>query len=244
VHQARPLPEAIAGIEVPQDDVSAATWARTHRSLPAYLRAHSVRSYCWGVTLGVGEALPFDRQVLWTASLLHDLGLARIPRNDDCFEVAGGAVARRFLERQGLAPATAAVVERAIVLHMQPGVTLDDGVEAVLLDRATAMDVRGVGFELVAAVRAGVVTRFPRGAFDRLFLAAIAREVAVRPGCQSARLLHATGLAEWMGRSPWATVSPGQGTGTSSFRLPPKRLPTATSARMKPIAKQKTTSTP
>ena len=32
----------------------------------------------------------------------------------------------------------------AIILHMQPGVTLDDGVEAVLLDAGTAIDVRGV----------------------------------------------------------------------------------------------------
>jgi len=205
VDRTRPLPDAIAGIDVPQDDVSRAAWAWARRSLPAYLVAHSVRSYCWGATLGVGEALPFDRQVLWTASLLHDLGLARIPRNDDCFEVAGGAVARRFLEGQGLAPAKAADVERAIVLHMQAGVTVADGVEAVLLDRATALDVRGIGFELVAAVRAGVVAQFPRGAFDRLFLAAVRREVVVRPGCQSDRLLHATRLAEWMESSPWAT---------------------------------------
>jgi hypothetical protein len=46
---------------------------------------------------------------------------------------------------------------------------------------------------------------FPRRAFDRWFLAAIAREAAVRPNCQSARLLHRTGLADWMARSPWVT---------------------------------------
>ena len=48
------------------------------------------------------------------------------------------------------------------------------------------------------------MSTFPRRAFDRHFLAAIGREVAVRPGCQSARLLHATGLARWMAGSPWA----------------------------------------
>ncbi len=200
-----PLPAAIGGIAVPQDGVAAATWAWAHRSLPDYLLTHSVRAYCWGAAIGAGEGLAYDPQVLWAASLMHDVGLTRIPRNSRCFEVEGGEIARRFLERHGLPAATADVVATAIVLHMAPAVTLDDGVEAILLDRATGLDVRGVGFDLVGRVRSDVVRAFPRRAFDRHFLAAIGREVAVRPGCQSARLLNETGLADWMARSPWAT---------------------------------------
>jgi hypothetical protein len=198
------LPEAIAGIAVPQDDVSAATWAQAHRSLPDYLLTHSVRAYCWGAEIGAREGLRYDPRILWTASLMHDVGLTRIPRNTRCFEVEGGQRARRFLESLGVSPETADVVATAIVLHMAPDVTLDDGVEAVLLDRATGLDVRGVGFDLVEAVRPDVMRAFPRRAFDRHFLSAIAREVAARPGCQSARLLHETGLARWMAVSPWA----------------------------------------
>jgi len=202
-----PVPRQIAGIAVPGDEVSAATWRYAQRTLPRYLLLHSVRSYCWGATIGVGEGWAFDRQVLWTASLLHDQGLTTLPRNVDCFEVAGGARARRWLERAGMAPAAAGTVERAIVLHMQATVTLDDGVEALLLDRATSIDVRGAGFELIDAVRPGVVRDYPRGDFDRHFLAAIQREAAQRPDCQSARLLNETGLADWMARSPWRTTS-------------------------------------
>jgi hypothetical protein len=87
---------------------------------------------------------------------------------------------------------------------MQPGVTLADGVEAVLLDRATGLDVRGEGYALVDAIRPDVMAELPRGGFDRRFLAAIGREAVMRPDCQSARLLHRTGLADWMARSPWA----------------------------------------
>jgi hypothetical protein len=199
----RPLPTEIAGIAVPSDDVSAATWRRVQRSLPTYLLSHSVRSYCWGVTIGVGEGWAIDRQVLWAASLLHDHGLTTVPTNDDCFEIAGGARARRWLEQGGMDPEPAERVERAIVLHMRPSVTLDDGVESVLLDRATGLDVRGVGFDLVDGVRADVVRDYPRGDFDRYFLAAIRREVAARRGCQSSSLLHNTGLADWMATSPW-----------------------------------------
>ena len=89
--------------------------------------------------------------------------------------------------------------------------TLDDGVEAVLLDRATALDVRGEGYELVDGVRSQVMAQYPRRAFDRHFVAAIRREVAVRSTCQSARLLNRTGLVDWMARSPWMTSDAGGG---------------------------------
>lgn len=202
------LPARIAGIPVPTDDVSAATWDWAHRTLPDYLLTHSVRAYCWGAAIGAGEGWTFDRRVLWTASLMHDVGLTSVPRNTMCFEVEGGELARRFLERQGMSPDLADRVEVAIILHMRASVTLEDGVEAVLLDRSTSLDVRGADYELVDAIRPAVMRDFPRGAFDRHFLAAITREVAIRPTCQSARLLHQAGLAEWMAKSPWAVRTP------------------------------------
>jgi HD domain-containing protein len=205
-----PLPRSIGGMDVPRDTVSEAAWRRAQRGLPRYLLAHSVRAFCWGAAIARSEGWSFDRRVLWSASLLHDLGLTSLPRNDDCFEVSGGAYARRFLVRAGLPPDEAERVDRAIVLHMAPGVTLADGVESVLLDRATGLDVRGTEYELVDDVRDAVMREFPRGSFDRHFLAAIRREASARPTCQSARLLHATGLAEWMARSPWATSQAGR----------------------------------
>lgn len=78
--------------------------------------------------------------------------------------------------------------------------------KSVLLDRATGLDVRGDGYALVDTVRPGVMAELPRRAFDRRFLAAITREVATRPGCQSDRLLNEKGLAGWMERSPWRSA--------------------------------------
>jgi hypothetical protein len=197
-----PLPRAIGGIAVPSDGVSEATWRWAQRALPRYLLAHSVRSYCWGTALAEREGWSFDRRILWTAALMHDVGLTRIPRNTACFEVEGADIARRFLMGAGMDPGAADRAAKAIVLHMRPSVTLDDGVESVLLDRATSVDVRADGVELVEPVRPAVMHAYPRDDFDRNFLRAIEREVAVRPGCQSTRLLHETDLASWMARSP------------------------------------------
>jgi HD domain len=202
------FPNSIAGLPVPQDDVSAAAWGWANAGLPRYLLTHSVRSYCWGAAIGAWEGLTVDGQILWTAALFHDVGLTRSSRNTACFEIEGAEIARRFLERNGMDATSVDRVARAIVDHMRPGVTLADGVESALLDRATGLDVRGVDIELVERVRGTVVRKYPRGKFDRHFLRAIEREAALRPTCQAARLLHETDLAGWMTRSPWATEGP------------------------------------
>jgi len=200
-------PKRIAGIGIPQDDVSQATWRWARSSLPKYLFAHSVRSFCWGAAIADREGWTFDRNVLWTAALFHDIGLARLRTNTMCFEVEGAEVARRFLERHGMSPSDADRAAIAIILHMQPNVTLSDGVESVLLDRATGVDVRGVELGSIDRVRTSVVRDYPRGSFDRLFMRAISREAAARPMCQSAAFVRRAHGSGWPERTPWAEAS-------------------------------------
>jgi hypothetical protein len=198
-----PLPRRIGTIAVPRDAVSAATWAWANRRLPRYLLAHSVRAYAWAAALGAQERVAYEPAVLWPAALMHDVGLTQIPRNTRCFEFQGAAIARRFLIAQGMTSADADRVGRAIELHMASAVTLADGAESVLLDRATAIDVRGTELDRTEGIRAGVVREFPRGPFDALFFAAMRRETDTRPGCQSERLVKDVDLAAWMAPSRW-----------------------------------------
>lgn len=198
------IPRVIGDIAVPDDPVSAAAWRWARSALPAYLLAHSVRSYCWGAEIARRERWPFDRDVLWTAALFHDVGLARSSTNTMCFEVEGAAIARRFLERNGLAPSDADRAAVAIRLHMQPNVTLADGVESVLLDRATGVDVRGAEIGSVERVRHEVLRAYPRGSFDRLFMRAMSREAAQRPTCRSAAFVRRAHDTGWPDTTPWA----------------------------------------
>jgi hypothetical protein len=201
------LPKHIGAIAVPRDDVSAATWRWANVTLPRYLLDHSIRSYCWGATIADTQGWSFDRRILWTASLFHDLGLARLASNTMCFEVEGAEIARRFLERHGMPAPDADRAAIAIILHMQPNVTMADGVESVLLDQATAIDVRGVGLDAIEPVRDGVQPAYPRGSFDRRFFGAVSREAARRPDCQSALFVERAIATDWPIRTPWDAVS-------------------------------------
>jgi hypothetical protein len=201
------LPRQIGPIAVPQDDVSRATWRWAHATLPRYLLDHSIRAYCWGAAVGDDHAWSYDRRILWTAALFHDVGLARLASNTMCFEVEGAEMARRFLERQGMPAADADRAAIAIILHMQPNVTLADGVESVLLDQATAIDVRGVDLRTIERVRDAVLPSHPRGAFDRRFLRAVSREAARRRDCQSARFVQGAIASDWPARTPWDDVA-------------------------------------
>ena len=147
------LPRTIGPFDVPQDRTSAASWEWAAATLPDYLLHHSVRAYAWGAAIARGEGWDFDTRVLWNAALFHDVGLTRVGRNSRCFEYEGAERARRFVQRHGMPAAAAERVATAIILHMAPGVTLADGVESVLLDRSTGLDVRGVDYGLVDGVR-------------------------------------------------------------------------------------------
>ena len=68
------------------------------------------------------------------------------------------------------------IVARAILLHMQPSVEMGDGIEAVLLDRSTSLDVRGVGYELVDVATVFPALDAPAGFLDRNNIPAFLRK--------------------------------------------------------------------
>ena len=177
------------------------SWRWAHRSLPDYLLSHSVRSYRWGAAVGLDDRPVRPAGAVGRVAHAHDVGLTRIWGSSRCFEVEGAEIAQLFPTRHGVPSATADVVARAIVLHMAPSVTVDDGVEAVLLDRATALDVRGVRVRIRRRRRPEVICAFPRRASrsplprrDRACSGGL-------PALASARLLHGRGWRNgWRGR--------------------------------------------
>jgi hypothetical protein len=135
---------------------------------PAVLN-HSRRAFAWGAALGTLDDVPFDRELLYVASMFHDTGLpSGIPDID--FTVRSAALARVFADRHGLSATRREVVTNAIALHHTPGVAPEAGAEAHLLSAGAAVDVFGLrAGDLPDAVRREVVRRHPRLGFKQEF---------------------------------------------------------------------------
>ena len=146
------------------------------RRLSPALLGHSYRTYAFGVALGELEELDVDREVLFAAALLHDVGLPT-PTPQVDFTLASARAARDVAEQVGLSTAATDTLRTAITLHHSPGVTLAHGPVAYLLSAGAGLDVVGVrSWQLPPDLLAAVVAAHPRAGFKREFSAAFRTE--------------------------------------------------------------------
>lgn len=132
------------------------------------LMRHSWRTFYWGMLLGGYSGLEIDREILFAASILHDVGLARgrtSEPGDCCFVVYGAERCTHHLVGQGHDRARVRKVSDAISLHLNTYVSARvHGVEAHLLSRGAMCDVFGMGRRRIAANSRGRVdAEYPTG---------------------------------------------------------------------------------
>ena len=125
-------PAALAALEV----------AREYHS-PSLVN-HCIRSYLFAAELGRSTELPFDDELLFVASMLHDIGLAdAFDHPTTTFEVSGGDVARVFTTAAGWPPARRARTAAIIEAHMADEVDPALDPEGHLLCESTGLDISG-----------------------------------------------------------------------------------------------------
>lgn len=161
------------------------------RVSPRYLFNHCARCYAWACALAERWGMDFDRELLYAASLLHDLGLTGTFDGPGCFEDEGAEAARGFARGWGWSEQRSGLLAEAIRLHMAPEVDPGDGPEAYLLAAATGCDVRGRYLEEIdVEVRRLVLARLPRLGFKEAFLARWREEAERKPDCVVAEYLR------------------------------------------------------
>ena len=116
----------------PSSALTRAAEVQAHRRLSPALLNHSYRTFAFGAALGALENLMFDRELLFAAALLHDVGLPTAVRQVD-FTLGSARVARDVAEDVGLSSAATETIRSAITLHYSPNVTLAAGPVAYLL---------------------------------------------------------------------------------------------------------------
>lgn len=184
----------IAGIAIPDSGLArdAAELVRDIES--ELLFQHSTRVFFWGALAGARRGLIVDLELLYTASLFHDVGLtAGFRTSHRRFEVDGANAARDFLRSHGIAEADVERVWLAIALHTTPGISAHLDAVAALTAEGVMMDLVGLGYDDVPEVqRRGVEAAFPHPpGFAEALLQALFDGLAHRP-----ETTHGTGLAD------------------------------------------------
>ncbi|GCA97805.1 HD domain-containing protein [Mycolicibacterium sp. NCC-Tsukiji] len=126
---------------------------------------HCVRSYHWAVLCAGRRQIAVDRELLYVAALLHDIGLvSEFDHRTASFELSGADVAWVFGAAAGWSDTRCAKVGDAVIAHVGTDVVspaIDP--EGHLLNIATSLDVLGTDCEeWSVAERTAVLDRYPR----------------------------------------------------------------------------------
>jgi HD domain len=151
---------------------------------PPHLFQHCQRTYLWGSLLGRQGGIRHDEELLYVASLLHDLGAtSRYPGEGlHCFGVVSALAARDLVRAREWKEARARATAEAISLHLNVRVGLEHGPEAHLLSAAAALDVTGLRvWELDRRTIGAVLARHPRLDFAREMDTFTQLEMVARP---------------------------------------------------------------
>jgi len=172
---------------------------------------HCLRSWVWAAALAQRNAIAYDAELLYVATMLHDIGVTEhFDANATPFEVAGGAVGWVFAAGAGWAPERRRRVAEIIERHMWVSVDPAMDAEGHLLEAATSIDVAGAGIDqLDAAFLRNVTAALPRGDFSATFAAAIHDQAVRKPGSTSVRL-DAAGRVQG-GAAAWDALLSGAG---------------------------------
>jgi hypothetical protein len=177
--KAAALPDAAF---VTPDSAQAQRAAALVRELsPAFLVHHCERTYAFGVALGAALGKRYDRELLYLAAILHDLGLTEAHRGERPFELRGADAAYRFCVDQGMAAEHCERVHEAIALHTSLEAARGEP-EVALLHLGAGMDVVGYRSEdLRRETVEAVVAGWPRLQFKRRFCELLSAEARLTP---------------------------------------------------------------
>jgi hypothetical protein len=154
--------QEIAGIRPPDSALCQAATRFVERVSPPFLLHHVLRSYFYADLLGQRRKAVYDREVLYVATVLHDLGLTPVAPVRARFEIEGADAAKEFLVSQGADERTAELVWDAIALHTTSEIPQRKCPEIALCQLGIACDIRGIPPDLAAdGLAAQVLDAYP-----------------------------------------------------------------------------------
>ncbi|MBJ8339281.1 phosphohydrolase [Antrihabitans sp. YC3-6] len=130
------------GITLPDSKLAKAAEMQARESVSAHVLEHSYRTYYFGRVLAALDGATYDDEIVYVASLLHDLNLER-PTPGTCFAVVGGTRAVAFAAEHGAEPERAQAIGAAIAAHITVGVDGDLSDPGGFVSAGASADVMG-----------------------------------------------------------------------------------------------------
>jgi hypothetical protein len=159
---------------------------------------HSIRTFLFARLLAEHEGClndaAYDEELLFAATVMHDLGLGKHARAQARFEVEGADLAAAVLREQGVVEADVDRVWEAIALHSSHGLAERRGLLTYLTYKGVFIDAGPLADAVADGLRKEVLNAYPKPTARRYLAEAIIEHAnrspaAAPPGSLAAYLL-------------------------------------------------------
>ncbi|WP_019579823.1 HD domain-containing protein [Pseudomonas mandelii] len=175
-------PIIIGGFSAPDSELARKASTLVERVHPPALLHHVHRTWWFAEFIGQKRGLKYDREAVYLAALLHDLGLTNEFAADQRFEVDGADAASRFLLANGYSESKAELVWDAIALHSSAGIADRKQSEIALVYMGAHVDVMGLFIEeITPSLIDDTLALYPRVGMKAAFTAAVAEVARKKP---------------------------------------------------------------
>jgi hypothetical protein len=129
---------------------------------------HSIRSFLFARMVAEHEGCltdaAYDEQLLFAATVMHDLGLGEHARGEARFEVEGADLAATVLRNHGVDESDVDRVWEAIALHACVGIAERRGLLTYLTHKGVFLDIGRLGDAVADRLRQEVLNAYPKPA--------------------------------------------------------------------------------
>lgn len=169
--------------DLPVPDSAAARGAEAVCATQPAVADHAYRSYLWGAALAARDGISYDPELLYVASLVHDIGFPVPQHTPDgspcCLTYTGARAALEIGADAGWDQSRSEAAAEAITLHANLWVGRRFGPEAYLLFAGARLDQTGFRhWDLAPETEHAVLERHPRTGWKAASCAMMKKQAA------------------------------------------------------------------
>jgi hypothetical protein len=173
---------SIGGVIAPDSDLARKAAALAEHAHSKVLLNHVHRTWWFAEFIRRKRGMKYDRELVYVASLLHDLGLSPSHAADKRFEVDGADAASRFLLENEYPRSKADVVWDAIAFHALADIADRKQPEVALVHFGAHVDVMGLRIEeITPSIIDDTLALYPRIGMKAAFTDALAEVAKKKP---------------------------------------------------------------